>query len=136
MWYWNYSLVEENISAYMPHYIRHLCCNILLHMWIISLSYSQSHDNHKLHYFTHFWSTLFWQLHLGQRSFKWKFHQVQVKNQKCSIAGHMHSQSSSILQQYPSSIPLLILYYLKISCKKVVLLKVLPTFALLFDYYF
>ena len=32
----------------MPCYARHLCCNIFFHMWIISLSHSQSHDNPKL----------------------------------------------------------------------------------------
>ena len=42
-----------------------------------------------LDYFPRFWPILFWQLHLGQRSFKWKFHQVQVKNQKCSTASYI-----------------------------------------------
>ena len=37
--------MEENIAALMPRYAQHLCCNIFLHMWIISVSHSQSQDN-------------------------------------------------------------------------------------------
>ena len=29
----------------MPRYTWHLCCNIFIHKWVISLSHKQSHDN-------------------------------------------------------------------------------------------